>query len=166
MGYSDSFESPVSVGIDGKSYNVAPLSQRDYLPWLDELTTKMRERDRGLIPATMKADQRMQILRNIEMTEMIPDDLEAIIFTAKGTIRVLEMALGKAMMNGDPAHNSEVSAKVEQFINTQAAVDNRALMMRVSGLLTRRRIAQLLGIPMTDPSDAPPNPPQPAEPGV
>ncbi len=167
MGYADSFEVPVVIEFEGKQLALAPLTQRDYLPWLDDLSTIIRERDRAAVAAMkIKDAERFDMNRRVELSEAIPDDLEPQIVTARGTIRVIELAIAKALkasgQNGDGT-----AERIQAFIDANSTIDNRALAIRVSGICSRRRIAFLLGLllPEDKPKDQP-SPPQPGQSGV
>lgn len=129
--YADSFEQPVSIEIDGKDVAIPLLSQRDYLPWIAELTTKRQEIGRKNAPPPTKPTERAKWLDWIDNLELTPADLQPYVLRASGTIKVLEMALKKVGIADD------VAAK---FIDGQPAKANEMLAVRVSGLFRREEI--------------------------
>lgn len=163
MGYADSFEVPVTIQLNGDKLVIHQLTQRDYLPWLDELTTKMRERDTAHVNANVKQqDKKIELLRRIAMAEVIPDELEAEMATARGTIKVIQLAITKTLVKSGKTPE-EALAAADAFIDSNSVGDNRAFAYRVSGLLTQARIQRALGILPVEPQQ--PNPQQPGEPG-
>lgn len=159
MSYLSTFEAPIVIKISDKDVSLYPLTQRDYLPWLAELTESQRKLDRGLVPATLKGQERFALLRRIEMSEIVPADLEPIVFTAAGTIKVISMAIAKALKD-----NPDAGKIAEAFIDSRSAKANEELAARVSGLFDARRLFTLFPPDHTPPEDVDQNPPRPATP--
>jgi hypothetical protein len=136
--FADNFEQPVTITVDGKELAVRPLTTRDYLPWLDELTEQKRKREIEHAPPPAKPIDRFKVIRSILAEEVTPDDLVPLIFTAKGTIRIGGMALRKAGME---------ESRADAWMDSQSAKANEEFAARVSGLLSQQRLADLYGSP-------------------
>lgn len=131
MKYADAVDLPIAVQIGGREVLLKPLTQRDYLPWIAEITKARRETDLASIPPTIKAADRFELVRRINMNETTPAEMTAIVYTASGAIRVLEIALSKAGVGSDEA---------KSFIDGQSVARNEALAVSVSGLFTQDQI--------------------------
>lgn len=140
--FADVFDLPVNLEIDGKTVAVPLLTTRDYLPWLEQLTAEKRERDTKLIPAGTKPIERFQMMRDIAVREITPDDLGPLVFTAAGTIKVLEKALEKAGLD---------KPTIDRFIDSRPAKANEKLAVRLSGLYSATRYAEIYGLIPPDP---------------
>lgn len=143
--FSDTFESPITVTIDGRGEVVLPLlTTRDYLPWLDELTKAKRESDTKSIPAQARPTERFRMLQFINSSEATPEDIAPLIFSGKGAIRILDMALAKAGVKDEAERN--------RFIDARPHTANEELAARVSGLLSDARLVELFGFKHAAPS--------------
>jgi hypothetical protein len=148
MNYADAMEAPINLKVGEREVPIKPLTQRDYLPWLSELTQAQRESDRKLVPPTMKPAEKFDLMRRIEMSEIIPADLEPKMFTAQGAIKVIQLALVKAGIDAGEA---------DRFIDSRSVKANEELAVRVSGLFSQERIAAMYD-PPPDPPPGEPNP--------
>lgn len=140
MSYSDATEQPLRIQIGGKTLEVKPLTQRDYLPWLNELTEQGKERDRKLIPPVMKGVERFQLAKRIEMSEMIPADLEPISWTGMGAIKIIQLAIVKAIAGKDATEAAKTDAlkQADEFIDGNPSHVNQELAARMSGLFNKQ----------------------------
>jgi hypothetical protein len=137
--FADTFEQPIKLSLNGRGEVTVPLlSVRDYLPWLDELTQAQQARERDLVPPNTKPAERIRILRNVGVQEATPDDIAPLIFTGRGMIRVLEMALRKVGLTDE---------EIAKFIDSQSLKDNEKLAVRLSGIYSQRRIAIMYTTP-------------------
>lgn len=132
--FLDAFEGPLTLKVNGKDVDVHPLTTRDLLPWLSNLTEKQKDSDRRLVPKEMKPVDRFRVLRNIEAITKSPDSIAQEVFTADGTIRVLELALKKSGVPDDQA---------QKFIDSQPVKLNEYLAVRLCGCYTSRQVADI-----------------------
>jgi hypothetical protein len=119
--YADTFEQPVVekyLNGDGSEHEITIklLTQRDYQPWIDELTPKAIERARKNAPPATRAQERANYLAVVENMEVTPEGIRPLIFRVSGTQRILKMALMKSGMDEKAAEN---------FIDSRPAIFSR-----------------------------------------
>lgn len=139
--FSDTFELPASVTINGEAKALKPLSIRDYLPWCAELVQKYRERNKPLIPPDLKSIDRMKLESQIEAFDVSPDDIRPLVFLAPGTIRVLRMSYartvsGKRLDKLSDQEREALYAQADDWIDELPAKDAEQLAVRLSALFT------------------------------
>lgn len=138
MSFSDAFETPVKIHANGHGdIELKKLTTRDYLPWLDELTASQRERETANIPPNTRPDLRVKIVRNIQQQEVTPDELSYVVFTARGTLKVLDLALTK--------HGISDEAERNKIMDARGPKDNEMIAARVCGLFTTERLNEMYG---------------------
>jgi hypothetical protein len=149
--FSDTFEQPAVEKYkngDGTEHEVTIplLTNRDYLPWCEELTPIAQERAKKSAPPATRAVERSNYLANVENLEVTPGDIRPLVFRNKGTMRVLEMALKKAGLDEKQA---------EAFIDARPVYRNTMLAVRVSGLFRAEEYRELYPDPgaVSDPNE-------------
>jgi hypothetical protein len=145
--YADTFEQPVVekyMNGDGSEHEITIklLTQRDYQPWIDELTPKAIERARKNAPPATRAQERANYLAVVENMEVTPEGIRPLIFRVSGTQRILKMALMKSGMDEKAAEN---------FIDSRPAIQNTMLACRVSGLFRESEFRELYPDPKAAP---------------
>lgn len=139
--YADTFEQPAVEKIDGKDITIAPLTQRDYLPWIEELTRQRKENARTAQPPGSKVMELARWKDYVENLEVTPADLQTYVFRASGTIKVLELAGAKALKKA--GQSEQVEKIVGEWIDSRSAKENEMLAIKVSGLFRRQEIEQM-----------------------
>jgi hypothetical protein len=122
--YAETFEQPIVVKHGEKDLTIPLLSQRDYLEWIAELTPLAVERAKKNAPPPT------------------PGDIRPLIFRAKGTERVLMIALKKAGLDEKDA---------QAFIDSRSVANNIVLAVHVSGLFRTDEINDLYPDPKAAP---------------
>jgi hypothetical protein len=146
--YADTFEQPAVEEIGGNKVTIPLLSQRDYLPWIEELTKKRQETGKANAPPVGKTMERAKWLDYIDNMELTPADLQPYVLRASGTIKVLELALAKAKISDEDA---------KAFIDGRGAKANEMLAVRVSGLFRREEIRLMYPVLEKEPEKPDPN---------
>jgi hypothetical protein len=124
-------ESDGTVEVCGEQ--IQRLHIRDYLPWLEELKRERKAASTKLVPAGMPQIERFKILRNIELEDVSPDDLQMLMYTGAGQIRVIETAITKAK-------SKEAADKI---IDGLTAAQAKRIAFELSGLFTAEQLAEI-----------------------
>lgn len=128
VGFADAFPQPVKIKVDGKEYELAPLTNDDYAPWLAEIwdvLKKQRQETLGTLNAN--ALERWKIATNIEETELTPDDFMAYILRPKWCKKVAMKVLTKGGMTEEQA---------TAFLQKRPTKANEMFAVYFSGLYT------------------------------
>jgi hypothetical protein len=143
--FSDAFERPAVIKIDGQDKEIKPLTVRDYLPWCAELVQQYQERNTKLIPTDLKSVDKMKLQSQIAAFEVTPDDIRPLIFRVKGTMRALETAALKALAGKKLADITDDDRKqhlpkVEEWIDGYTPKEAEIVAVKLSGLFTVEEI--------------------------
>jgi hypothetical protein len=140
--YAETFEQPIVVKHGEKDLTIPLLSQRDYLEWIAELTPLAVERAKKNAPPPTRAQERSNYMTWADNLEVTPGDIRPLIFRAKGTERVLMIALKKAGLDEKDA---------QAFIDSRSVANNIVLAVHVSGLFRTDEINDLYPDPKAAP---------------
>lgn len=132
--FMDIFPPPITIG--GKE--VAPLNTRDYAPWIQSETDRIKQQRRATLTGDIlqraSAEERFRITANIDEFEMIPDAFIDYIWKVDWQEKIILKALEKAGIDRTAG---------EAFLKTLAAKQQEMLAAHLSGLLSIYRLHTL-----------------------